>query len=466
MRTNAVNLLCGSGLVAQMPARNFRRHEKLPINEKAALAALAPWKVCGHWECGKSTGSLSVAFQFGVAASVGRAAVVLEKGRKGKIVFPAKCYNAAAGGCCWSPVQDLQALLRLIEGDASISVMLYNGADHFDPFVKAVTAHPARPANTELAARVPPGRAKRALHSTAAIATNGESKSCAPRVRAKRAPVVHAGCYDADALQPPVTTPMSRKAASKPAAALSGSTGMHSSPSLRSDELSDYEGYDSELEADYNANPAPITFDPPDDDDEAEAIIDDRIDADEAAVQMEAAASADSIWGDAMGDALEVTNNDLGLDPAALAVGAADDGEEDNMPQRHNSGSGDAAATASHRDAPTAGAPDRPLNLAKSKLADVGDGPYRNQGRAWPAGALYVLLSIVATGATSSARILSLSAEISDPEQLLHTPIEPFHAYVDIGKRSCEVSSLHGKSFAELQCEAAGDFAHVGASWL
>jgi len=77
-----------------------------------------------------------------------------------------------------------------------------------------------------------------------------------------------------------------------------------------------------------------------------------------------------------------------------------------------------------------------------------------------------VLLSIVATGATSSARILSLSAEISDPEQLLHTPIEPFHAYVDIGKRSCEVSSLHGKSFAELQCEAAGDFAHVGASWL
>ena len=198
--------------------------------------------------------------------------------------------------------------------------------------------------------------------------------------------------------------------------ASSGLPSAHSSPSLHADEMS--AGFNSEDEEVFNAaNPLGLAEDIDDEEDDGEAALAARLEEPEAAREEQAAA----------------------VEPPQ-ADGAADNGSADPL--------------------------ERPDAISKTKLL-------KSVGCAWPT-AVYILLSVVGNGLSTAPRMLSLSAEVADPHNLLQrASLDSFHQYVKLGEGQTvnpqAVSDIHGQSFAELQevaTEAVGDVGRTWQEWL
>lgn len=110
---------------------------------------------------------------------------------------------------------------------------------------------------------------------------------------------------------------------------------------------------------------------------------------------------------------------------------------------------------------------ERPLEPPKalSKTALL-----KASARPWPK-AVFVLLSVLGNGLPSAPRTISLGAEIADPHGLLRGGSNAgFHEYIKLGAGETfnaeAVSSIHGRSFDELQSQAQGSAADVFQRWL
>jgi hypothetical protein len=95
----------------------------------------------------------------------------------------------------------------------------------------------------------------------------------------------------------------------------------------------------------------------------------------------------------------------------------------------------------------------------------------KDSARPWPMKAVYVLLSVLGNGLPSAPRAISISAEIADPHGLLQGGLSTgLHEYIKLKAGETfnaeAVSSIHGKSFDQLQSAAHHSAAEVFQHWL
>ena len=232
VRERAVGLVTSPEGMGGIDAATFRAGELLPAGTQAAQAAMAPWLANGHWH---GSGHHSATFMLGVAADLGRPVVVIE--RDGDEYFdPVRACSGCARvamGCeppvpnsptCRSPraqariygartldgalqrsspkpsapatvpafvtlpSADLLATLR--SRPTSVSLVEFDGINHFSPWVfappavdgegaAAATAAAAAPATQVPAAAAP------APATAAAVPAPAAAAACpAPRIGA------------------------------------------------------------------------------------------------------------------------------------------------------------------------------------------------------------------------------------------------------------------------------------------
>ena len=148
VREGAVGILTGDVAIDGIGCAVFREGEDLPSDSTAALEAMAPWTRRGFWNSGD--GHKFASFMLGVALHLERPVAVIQ--RKGKnFIDPVRVYGArnAAGALLHSiakphapetiPTFRLVHFADLIEAlrcnPIAISVIEWNGSNHFDPWI-------------------------------------------------------------------------------------------------------------------------------------------------------------------------------------------------------------------------------------------------------------------------------------------------------------------------------------------
>jgi hypothetical protein len=148
LRDNAISILTGDEAIDGITATTFRAGEKLPEDGDAAHEVMAAWLEPGFWNSGD--GNKFGSFMLAIALHLGRPIAVLEKSGKA-FLNPAKVYGARAadGSLLHStakpgapetvPTFKLMPIAELVEqlrtSPLSCSVLEFNGANHFDPWL-------------------------------------------------------------------------------------------------------------------------------------------------------------------------------------------------------------------------------------------------------------------------------------------------------------------------------------------
>ena len=155
VRGKAIDLVAGTKAIAKgVPAQVFRAEELLPKTPLAAARAFAPWRENGFWSNGDV--NKGAAFQFGVAAALKRPVAALERSGQ-TILDPCKIYGTrgADGKLRVAPPSagkpatvhswyslPFDELIELLRRGAVLSVVLFNGSNHFDPILRVGDAAP------------------------------------------------------------------------------------------------------------------------------------------------------------------------------------------------------------------------------------------------------------------------------------------------------------------------------------
>jgi hypothetical protein len=146
VRTSAVNLIAGTATLGGIPSATVRDQEGLPKASGAAQRFFKSWKKAGHWRSTK--GGASSGFLLGCAVHVQRQVAVLALNDAGNFEDPARVYGMrngielrrtpGRGGDpetipCYFPVEITILLEQLRSNPSAISLLKYNGTNHFDP---------------------------------------------------------------------------------------------------------------------------------------------------------------------------------------------------------------------------------------------------------------------------------------------------------------------------------------------
>ena len=148
VRRAAVGLIVGDDAIGGVPSATVRENEGLPRTHGAAERTLKNWRKSKHW---RGQGNASAAFMLGVALHVQRQVVVLELDAEGNVVDPGRVYAQVDGGAMrrsaetipsFCPVA-LNEIFEMLRSPARVSLILYDGTCHFDPFSYATPPRPS-----------------------------------------------------------------------------------------------------------------------------------------------------------------------------------------------------------------------------------------------------------------------------------------------------------------------------------
>ena len=148
-RMASIDKICGDEDIGGIAATTVRAVEKIRKTSVAAKKQMAPWKKNFHWDGG---GNLAAFWQFATALHLGRPIAVIEKKNGTEYNDPGRVYGAlddATGELRCSdargtkpktvPSYHVMSIADIIDNlrttPKKMSLILYNGVDHFDPFV-------------------------------------------------------------------------------------------------------------------------------------------------------------------------------------------------------------------------------------------------------------------------------------------------------------------------------------------
>ena len=159
-RVAATNTVCGTAPIGGIEAKTLRREEpSIKVTPVAAMRQMTKWKSSFHWAT--SQGNLAAFFQFAIALQLDRPVAVIQIKSDQHYYDPARIYGMkdasgqlrkepAARGKAESipsyflvPIADLLETLRT--APRSMSVIRYNGKDHFNPWLPPASAPPPPP---------------------------------------------------------------------------------------------------------------------------------------------------------------------------------------------------------------------------------------------------------------------------------------------------------------------------------
>ena len=156
-RYASVSIIVGVDQIGGLPSKTFRAQEGLCQTPQAAAREMKMWRANHHW-LGENPHE-SAAFIFGLGVSLERQIIVLEQSSAGGIVEPSKIYAAREGGSLlrskatsgkpecvisWGPISFKEILAKLkTDGQETCSVLLFDGVEHFDPFIFGVLPPPS-----------------------------------------------------------------------------------------------------------------------------------------------------------------------------------------------------------------------------------------------------------------------------------------------------------------------------------
>ena len=150
VREQCVALVSSPAPIGGMDSTTWRAEEGIPKTPLGSNRALKRFKDLGRWK--DRDRRKSTAVMFGAAAHLGRQVAVLEKAHGGYL-SPVKIYGAREDGALlrtpaqpgkpphapsWVNATFDELLVRIEANPDAFSLIKYNGADHFDPFVRTV----------------------------------------------------------------------------------------------------------------------------------------------------------------------------------------------------------------------------------------------------------------------------------------------------------------------------------------
>jgi hypothetical protein len=157
-RVDAVNMVTGSAPIGGIDAKTIRREEHIKVTPVAASRQMSKWKESYHWAT--SNGRLASFFQFAISLKLQRPVIVIEAKDTKTYYDPARIYGmvidgslrrepAAPGKSESIPsfflVPISEALDMLRAHPRSMSVVRYNGTNHFNPWIPPATMPPPPP---------------------------------------------------------------------------------------------------------------------------------------------------------------------------------------------------------------------------------------------------------------------------------------------------------------------------------